>query len=88
MYPLVPKLIEAGDRGEGVPSVFDHPGHFFCRTLRGGDDQVTLVLPVLVVHYDEELASREGGQCVFHSVELEAGPWGSIADFCRTPERF
>ena len=67
--------------------MFDEPGHFLSRDSTGGDDEITLVLPALVVHYDEKLAPREGVDRIFYRVEREALPDGGVQYFLRTRRR-
>jgi hypothetical protein len=65
--------------------MFDHPGHFLRRALRSGNDEITFVLPVFVVHYDEEFTRGKGGECVFNWVESERDALGGIQPFCGPP---
>ena len=70
-----------------VPGMFDEPGHFLGRDCTGGDDEITLVLPALVVHYDEKFAAREGVDRIFYRVEREALPDGDVQYFLGTRRR-
>lgn len=56
---------------KNVPRMFDNPSHFLRRTLACSDDQVTLVLPVLIVHYDERFAGGKRGDGVVDWIECE-----------------
>jgi len=67
------------------PGVFDHPGHFLRRALGTGNDEVTFVFPVFIVHYDEELACGKGRECVFDWVECECVALGGIESLCGPP---
>jgi hypothetical protein len=40
--------------------IADHERHLLCRAQRGGDEQIALVLAVVVVGDDNELAAPEG----------------------------
>lgn len=71
--------------GKYVPRVFDHPSHFLRRALRSGNDEVTFVLPVFVVHYDKKFARGKGGECVFDWVESECAALGGVQPFCGPP---
>ena len=52
--------MSTGVRGRtDAPRVLDQPGHLLRGDARGGDDQVALILAVLVVDDDEELAARD-----------------------------
>lgn len=53
--------------------VFYHEGHGRCRDLVRCDDEVALVLPVLVVDDNEELARRQVGQSSGDAVEARKG---------------
>ena len=53
--------------------VFYHEGHGLCRDLVRCDDKVALVLPVLVVDDNEELARRQVGQSPGDAVEARKG---------------
>ena len=67
--------------------MLNEPGHFLGRDSTGGDDEITLILPAFVVHYDEKLAAREGVDRIFYRVEREALPNGDVQYFLRTRRR-
>src|SRR5690606_3113874 len=58
------------DDAAGVP---DGPRHQLRRGLRGGEDDVALVLPVLVVHDHDRLAGRDVGDRPLDAVEPDRG---------------
>lgn len=53
--------------------MFDEPGHLFRRALTSSDEEITFVLPVLVVHNDDELSSSKGSESGFHRGEGGGG---------------
>ena len=72
-----------GGKDEDAPGVLDHPRHFLRRERAAGDDEVALVLPALVVHYDDELSAREGVDGILDGVEGELCPDGCIQELLR-----
>lgn len=51
----------------------DKESHLLRRNLARGDTQVSLVLPTLVVHHDDELSLAERFQSFFDRVEGKVG---------------
>ena len=56
-------------RAEDAAGVADHEGDLLRLRLLGGHDQVALVLAILVVDDDDQLAGGEGGDGIFDAVE-------------------
>lgn len=71
--------------GSNAPGVLDHPSHFLGGALTGGDDEISLIFAVLVVHYDEELAGSKGCESVLDRVEGKGGLFWGIEDLGWTP---
>ena len=65
--------------------MLDHPSHFLGGALTGGEDEVSLIFAVLVVHYDEELAGSKGCESVLDGIECKGGPSWGIEDLGWTP---
>ena len=51
--------VEGDGSAEHATGMLQHEVHFLSRYFLSGDDQVTLVLAVFIVHHDHELASLE-----------------------------
>lgn len=68
-----------------IPRVLDHPCHLLGGAFASSDDEVALILPVLVVHDDQEFAARERSQRIFHGVEGELRPLGHRVDLDGPP---
>ena len=63
-----------GVRGEGgkhAPCVSDHEGHFLCRDIFGGYDEVSFVFAIGRVEDDDEFTVAEGADCGVDAVEVE-----------------
>ena len=56
----VARLLDAERRADDARRVADDEGHLLRRAERGGDEQVALVLAVVVVGHDDDLALGEG----------------------------
>jgi hypothetical protein len=50
----------------------EHEGHGLAACLGGSEDEIAFVFTVLVVDDDDEFASRNGGDRVFHGVQTHA----------------
>ena len=57
---------------DDAAGVADGEGHQLGGRLRGGEDDVALVLPVLVVHHDDGLAGGDVGDGLLDGVEAHA----------------
>lgn len=51
--------------------MFYHPSHFLRRAVGGSNDEVAFVLPVFIIHNNQELAASECRQGVLHRVAAE-----------------
>ena len=62
-----------GGEGGGwhVPCVSDHEGHFLCRDIFGGNDEVSFIFAIGRVEHNNEFPVAEGADCGVNAVEVE-----------------
>jgi hypothetical protein len=53
-------LVEWQRRADDAAAMADDKGHLLRRAQRGGDDQIALVLAVIIIGDNDDLAAREG----------------------------
>ena len=64
------RLLLVDRRTQDAAGVADHEGDLLGRRLRRGHDEVALVLAVVVVHHDHEVAGGDGADGVFDGIEI------------------
>lgn len=52
-----------------APCMLDHPSHLFRRDVLGSNDKIPLVLATLIVHNNEELATRKCCEGILYCVK-------------------
>ena len=75
-------MLAAERRADDAGGVADDEGHLLRRAVRGGDEQVALVLAVVVVGDDHDLAPGEGLDRRFDAV-VGVGHWRYLCGFRR-----
>ncbi len=58
--PQAAGFLAGQGRADDAAGVADDEGHLLRRAERGGDDQIALVLAIIVIGDDDDLAAREG----------------------------
>jgi hypothetical protein len=68
-------------QNEYKPGVLNHPSHLLCRAPCCGDNEIALIFAGLIVHYDDEFATRHGCNCALYRVERKGGTNGRCTLF-------